>query len=195
MEDRLTKRFTEKDLMVFYKWAGEGYTVREMVKLWNRHVRKSKENKIVMAGTIERILQRPEAYRNIARFQLEFLKSVQEIPLSEKKVRLHDLDNLRQRLMYIINNCHFEHGEKNINRFLNVSRRAIEVLQMARDEMEPKHGISIGIGLGQGEMSDLSDREVQKERDELLEKFQRSIQRTDKTVSRITEGDEAEGLP
>ena len=184
MPVHVADRLTLEERMRIYRLAGEGYAIREVVAKFNAS--RSNQGRVRAPG-IEKILSLPEAHRHIATFRMEFLKMVKEIPIANKKVRLDDLESIRQRLMFIIHNVHLERSESNISKFLMVSKRLIEVIDLARNEMEQRPGVAIGIGLGQGEMSDISDENIKKERDELLRKATKALN----PVADATENSEA----
>jgi len=191
-------KLSDEEYALIYRLAGEGYAKREIMRKYNQLFRKDNNKKAgntaghpyITTPTIERVLEQPEAQRHISKYRLEFLKNVKDIPVADKKVRLDDLENMRMRLRGILNSCHLERGDKNFNKFLTVTRRLIEILDMARNEMEPRNGINIGIGLGQGEMGELTDEQLQAERDELIRKANLVIKRGNSAVDEFTEGDE-----
>jgi len=184
------KDLTEEDREKIYKMAGEGFSQREIVTTLN------KEKRIHLRCTsITRVLETPQAQKSVSKYRMEFLKTVKEIPIADKKVRLDDMENIRQRLKQILNNTHFDRGDKYVAKFLNVSRRLIEILDMARNEMEPKSGISIGIGLGQGELGELTDEQLQQERNSILRKAGIAVQRGSSEIDEAPEGDETKDHP
>lgn len=183
----LANSMTVDERQSIYRWAGEGYTLREICKMFNNQ--RGPQSR-VRIPTIERILALPEAHASVARYQLEFLQTLKDLPISEKKVRLNDLEKLRQRLMYIINNCHLERGKDQVGRFLSVAKRLIEVLDIARNELEPRPGVAIGIGLNQGEMGGLTDEQLRNDRDDLLRQVRNSLKRESSEVDEDPEGDE-----
>jgi len=175
--------------MEIYKYAGEGFTKREISRMFSESRPTSKKIRI---PTVDKALELPEAHRFVAKFRMEFLKKVKHIPVADKKVRLDDLESVRQRIMHLITNCHLSRGDKSISRFLTYSNKLLDVLNQARNEMEQRPGVSIGIGLAQGDLSELDDTDLQKQRDILLKKADISIQRGSVAPDEITEGDEKE---
>ena len=193
MPTLIADRMTKDERMDIYRWSGEGYTLREICKMFNNRSPSCKRARI---PTVEAVLAMPEAHKFVAKFRMEFLKTVKDIPVAEKKVRLDDLESLRQRLMHIVNNCHLERGDKNISRFLTVSRRLIEVLDIARNEMEQRPGVSIGIGFGNdGGLSELTDEQLQQQRDDLIRRAYIAEQRRTSVLDEITEGDGDKNKP
>ncbi|MFA6100410.1 MAG: hypothetical protein WC750_06115 [Patescibacteria group bacterium] len=185
----LADRLTLDERVKIYKLAGEGYTVAEITRLFN--MSQPKDARSTRIPGIHKILQLPEAHRYVSKFRMEFLKTVKDIPISQKAVRLDDLERLRQRLMNLINNCQLNRSHpKDISLFMAASRRVIEIMEIARNEMEQHPGLSIGIGLTQGDLSDLSDSDLQGKRDELLRRAAATLNRRASGVDEVAEGDE-----
>jgi hypothetical protein len=184
----VSDKLTHDERMDIYKWAGEGYTLREICKMHNN--KGASKAKIRIPG-ITRVLGMPEAHKFVSKFRVAFLKNIKEIPISEKKVRLDDLEKMRQRLVHIINNCHLDRSEKELGKFMMASRRLVEVIEMAKSEMEPRNGINIGIGVNQGDMSDLTDEQLQQQRDDILRKAGIAFKRGVAAVHQGADGDEA----
>lgn len=189
MPTHVADRLTRDERIQIYQWAGEGYSMREICQMFNRP--RGPLPKIRIPG-VEKILNMPEAHRFVAKFRIEFLKNVKDIPVSQKVVRLDDLESLRQRLMHIINNCHPNRSEREVSRLLTVSKRVIEIIDLARNEMEQRPGVSIGIGVNQGDMVELTDEQLKSIRDELMRKASRLIERRASSVDEGAEGDESE---
>ena len=115
--------------------AGEGYTHFEIVRWMNRmHGGKDKKDQF-HGRTVQAILSRPEAHRFVGKFRQEFLKDVKEIAIADKRIRLYDLEALRQRLSTLIINIKIERAGSE-EKFFRFSKRLMEVLDMAREEME-----------------------------------------------------------
>lgn len=195
MPKHTTDRLTRDERIEIYKLSGEGYSTREISRMFNGA--RTGAAQIRIPG-IEKILALPEAHRFVSKFRVHFLKSVEQIPISNKAVRLDDLERIRQRLMHIITNCHLDRGPKEISKFLMTTRRLIEITDLARNEMEQRPGVSIGIGLGQGDLDDLSDEQLKARRDEIIRRASKSINRGSSGVDEMSEGDEgsaSEGSP
>lgn len=183
----VSNRLTRDERMTIYQWSGEGYTAQEIVRMFNR-LRPGLGRVRIMG--VEKILSMPEAHKFVAKFRINFLKSIKEIPISQKVVRLDDLERLRQRLMHIIINCNPGRGEKEVHKLLSVSKRLIEITELARNEMDQRPGLSIGIGINQGELNELSDEQLRLERDELLRRATNTFKRSVTAFNEIAEGDE-----
>lgn len=173
--------------MSIYKMVGEGYTESEIMStLISTFPMRMRINRRI----VEKILLLPEAHRYIAQFRTEYLKTVKEFPVADKKQRLDELERMRQRLSSIMNNCHFERDGKEIGLFLTCSRRMIEIMELARNEMEQHPGVSVGIGIGRGEIGELSDEDLRREREELLRRARVIVKQSIASADEITEGDE-----
>lgn len=190
MPTHIADRLTRDERMKLYQWAGEGYTTREIVRMFNDS--QPGLAKIRVPG-VEKILAMPEAHKFVAKFRIEFLKSVKEIPIAQKAVRLDDLEKMRQRLSHIAFNCHVDRSPKELSKFLMASKRLIEIIELARNEMEQRPGVAIGIGINQGDLGDLTDEQLKNERDELLRKTRNAIKRGITASDEVAEGDEAAG--
>lgn len=186
--DILTEKFRDE----IYKWAAEGRTDSDICKCFNRQYPPEvtgRDSKL-QVGTLRRIMRLPEAEQKLGKFRKEFLTSVKDIPIVEKKVRLQDLEILRRKTMHMINNLNLGGTGVNANKFLSLTKKMTEILSLAKDEMEPKNGVHIGIDLGGGGVDDLSDEELQKEREELIRKAGLTIEQGSKAFGEITEDDE-----
>lgn len=184
-------RLTRDERMKIYQWSGEGYSAREICKMYNK-ARDTGTPSIRIPG-VEKILCLPEAHKFVSQFRLAFLKDIKQIPISEKKVRLDDLEKLRQRLMYIVNNLNLERSTKDISKFLAVSKRAIEVIDTARNEMEQRPGLSIGINTGGDDLSELTDEQLQQQRSEILSRARHALNPRTPPVDEAGEADEGTG--
>lgn len=187
MPTHVSDRLTRDERIQIYKLSGEGYSTKEISRMFNGG--REGAAKIRIPG-VEKILAMPEAHKFVAKFRIDFLKSIEQIPISNKAVRLDDLERIRQRLMHIITNCHLNRGEKEVSKFLVCARRLIEITDLARNEMEQRPGVSIGIGLGQGDLHDLTDEQLKAKRDELIRRASKAINSAADGVDEISEGDE-----
>lgn len=189
-------RFAHDERMLAYKWTGEGYTIREIVKMlkkrrWDGQM---SFNRFITVEAVTTLLSKPEAQKPISQFRLSFLKELSKIPASEKKMRLWNLEHIRGRLELMINNSSPTKSDKEFNRFMICSRQMLLVLDLARAEVEPKAGVLPG-GLVEedGELSNLSYEQLKAQRDELLRKAQRAIEQRTATAGEDPEGDAKPG--
>lgn len=192
-ENPLCSRLENIEIEDICRWRGEGFSNRDIIRLYKNKYKNSDVFPYMLTTTLERLFEEPTAQKKIAFHRMHFLKSVKEIPITDKKVRLDDMENIRQKLRAAMDNIHFSQGPRAMTRFLQMTKRIIEVLDMARSEMEPKSGVSVNIGLGQGEMGELSDEQLQTERNNLLRKAGLSVERGSSAVDEAPEGDEGEG--
>ncbi len=195
MPTHVAERLTRDERMMIYEWAGEGYTVREISSMFNRS--RAAVSKIRIPG-VQRILEVPEAQKFVSGFRLKYLKSLEKIPIANKAVRMDTLDKLSQRLMSMANLTKTYRNDKETGKFLNIVRRIIEINDLARNEMEQRAGVSIGIGLGQGDLDDLSDEQLKSRRDEIIRRAAKAIdQRAGGAdeISESVEGEDSERSP
>ena len=187
MPTHVADRLTRDERIEIYKLSGEGYSTKEITRMFNGT--RAGAAKVRIPG-VERILAMPEAHRFVSKFRIDFLKSIEQIPISNKAVRLDDLEKIRQRLMHIVTNCYLDRGPKEISKFLMCTRRLIEITDLARNEMEQRPGVSIGIGLGQGDLNDLTDEQLKARRDEIIRRAAKAINSRAGGTDEISEGDE-----
>lgn len=187
MPVHVAERLTRDERMMIYEWAGEGYTVREISSMFNRS--RVSVSKIRIPG-VQKILEAPEAQKFVSVFRLKYLKSLEKIPLANKAVRMDNLDKINQRLMHMAEFTKTYRNEKEASKFLNIVRRIIEIQDLARNEMEQRAGVSIGIGLGQGDLDDLSDEQLKSRRDEIIRRAAKAINQGTGGADEISEGDE-----
>lgn len=186
---KTAERLTRDERMMVYQWSAEGYTTGEICRLYNRSP--GRTSTCLRSQGVERLLRLPEAHKFVGTLRKEYLKSIKDIPVTEKRIRLDDLESLRVRIMRIINNCRPEASDKAFSKFMQTTRRAIEILAIARDEMEMKPGVSFGMmAMAQGELSELTDQQLKDYREELIRKAQRVEQRGASSVDENPEGDE-----
>jgi hypothetical protein len=181
---------TQEERIRIYQWVGEGYTQREVCDMFNKSRNIVGRRKILRIDGLTRVLGTPEAHRAVSKFRVEFLKSVKNIPISQKVVRLDDLEKIRQSLMFILTSCRPEQNAREFSKLNIVTRRIIEIMEIARSEMENRSGIAINI-TPQGELSELSDEQLKAARDELLRKARIAFKQRASGVDELSEGDEA----
>ena len=179
-----------------YKWTGEGYTPREIVNMLNRGENENGEARKgasrIGLNTIMNILSLPEAPAFITKFRTEFLKTLKDIPISEKKFRLYDMEKLRTKVMFMVGELN-PMTKNDFPKFLQCTSKMIQILDLARNEMEYKPNLAIGIGFNNnGELNDLTDEQLRAQRDELIRKAANSIQPRSQALDDDPEVDDAE---
>lgn len=188
MPGEVADRLTRDERMAIYKWAGEGFSVKEICRLTNSG---RPGGARLRASTVERVLGMPEAHKFVAKFQTEFLKTVKDVPVAEKKVRLNDIEKIRQRLMHVIDNSRIDRSKEELHKFLVCSRRMVELIDLARNEVEKVPGMTIGIGIGgRGDIGELTDEQLRVQREELLRKARIIVEQRTSEIDGDTEGDE-----
>lgn len=174
-----------------YKLVGEGYTPREVTTIFNNANKGGSTASIKLEETM-RIITLPEAQSFINKFRIDFLKTLKDIPVSEKKFRLHDMEKMRGQIMYLMGELNPQRKD-DFTKYMTCTRRMIEILDLARTEMEYKPNLSIGIGLGNmGDFGELTDEQLKQQRDELIRKAGSLIERRSQTLDDDTEGDVGE---
>lgn len=184
-----SEKMTKDERLQIYQWVGEGYTAREICRMFN---------KTRLAGTpllripgVERILNLPEAHRFVAQYRINFLKEVKQVPISEKKIRLDDLEKIRQKLSAILGNCHAHRSERELSKFMQVSKILLNVLDLARNEMEQRAGILSPVSMiKDDELSELTDEQLNEERKNLIARLQRTYEQRASSSNEDGEGDE-----
>jgi len=192
-DNYVCNKLTQDERMQIYRWAGEGYTLREICKLTNQS--RGTSSKLRIPG-IENILSMPDAHKWVSKFRMEFLKNVKDIPIVEKRIRLDDLERLRKRLMFVINDCMVYKNNNEMNRFFSATNKLLMVLEAARTEMEPRAGgmtVGIGINGGRGDLGELSDTELQNQRADLIRRASIIIKQRTGEADGLTEGDAGAG--
>lgn len=180
----------EKRLRI-YKLVGEGYTAREVMTIFNDQ-ENLKEHARITLDHVQKIISLPESHSFINKFRIEFYKTLKDIPVSEKKMRLHDMEKIRMQLVNIMGELN-PHRKDDFTKFITCTRQLIGVLDLARSEMEYKPNLAIGIGLGNmGDLHELTDEQLTQQRNELIRKAASTIQQRSQSLDDDSEGDEPE---
>lgn len=127
-------------------------------------------------GMIERLCRDPRHKFLVMRFRDQYLSHLKDVSLFHKRVRLDDLQYLRDRYLMQIKELD-DHDVKHRSEFRFMASGLAQILSTVRDEVEGK-GMQINVGLGIFDMGDLdgkSDDELISRREELLKKAQRAI--------------------
>lgn len=125
---------------------------------------------------IERFCKDPKNKWTIMDMRNRYLNEQRKVAIFHKRVRLDDLQYLRDRYLVQIRLIGDE-TEKERQEFKYMAYGLADILSKARDEVEGK-GMSINVGLGVFDMGDLegkSDAELISRREELLRKASRAI--------------------
>lgn len=109
----------------------------------------------------------------IEKFRAAYLSRISEVPISNKRIRIDDLEEVRGRILKVIKKNPLE-TTKQRSEFLALSGRLISVLQQAREETEKRPELMASFTVD--EFSTMSDEELMVKRSELLAKVKRSIQ-------------------
>lgn len=127
---------------------------------------------------ITRVCEEQSNRYTIQQFRNQYLNKIKSVALSNKRVRLDDLDYVRGRFLEMLRgNMCADAGER--AEFRVLSRGLLEVLGAARDEMEGKGitllGVGVGGGLGLGDFDGKSDTELSARRDELIRQAETAL--------------------
>lgn len=142
---------------------------KEIVEKYNK---KFETN--ISDNDVEKELSNTENRYLIQQFRNNYLNKIKNVALANKRVRLDDLDYLRNRYLELIrsNNC-LDKDER--QEFRVMSRALIEVLGAARDEIEGK-GITFNqMNVSMGEFDGKSDAELLARRQELIRQAEISL--------------------
>ncbi|MCB9758168.1 MAG: hypothetical protein H6753_07115 [Candidatus Omnitrophica bacterium] len=113
----------------------------------------------------------------IERFRTAYLNKISEVPIANKRVRIDDLEKVREKILRVIERNPLETRIQR-NEFLAFSTRLVAVVQQAREEVEKRPDIMNNFSVT--EFSSMSDEDLKKAHDELLAKVRRSLQQEDK---------------
>ena len=105
----------------------------------------------------------------VERFRMEFLQSVRDVPIANKRVRLDALEATRVKLQEMIEMLTTV-NEGDRHDLLMCMRRMNETICVAREEMEARPTIVNQIGQV-NQYSGLSDDEIMQRREKIIEKI------------------------
>lgn len=181
-----------------YRWAAEGRSVGDITSIFNRKYKPQDvgRHSKLQSKTITKVLCLPEAEKYVGKYRLEFLSAIRDIPITEKRIRLADLELMRQKTMLFLKNVQASTNisPRAFTQYLALIKKMTEILALAKEEMEPKNGINIGIGIGgTGEFADINDEQLHDERDALLKKLRGPVNEGAQEAGSLTDGNEEEG--
>lgn len=177
--------------LAIYKFTGEGYTPREIVCLLNNNSNKTTGIARIKLDAVMRVISLPEAPAFVTKFRSEFLKTLKDIPVSEKKFRLFDMEKMRIKVMFMFSELN-PMQKDDFPKFMQCTSRMIQLLDLARNEMEYKPNLAIGIGFNNnGDLHDLTDEQLRAQRDELIRKAANTIEPRSQPLDDDPEGDDA----
>lgn len=125
---------------------------------------------------IEMLCSAPENRLKVMNYRNKYLTRLKDVAISHKRVRIDDLEVLRQRFTHQISLLDDTLPEDR-KEFRFMATGLVQILSQAHDEVEGK-GINIHLGLGVFGMEDMdgkSDDELISRREELLKKASRAI--------------------
>mgnify|MGYP001579676523 CR=1 FL=1 len=111
-------------------------------------------------------LKRPANQHIVAKYKQKYLSDPEAIGIFHKTIRLEDLNRERVRIINTINTlCKGSEGipEKKVSKYLNLSKRLIDVEIAGRDEVDKRPDL-IALFQRIGPYSEVSDAELLRER-------------------------------
>lgn len=126
------------------------------------------------------------------RYRERYLRSIQDVPISNKRVRIDTLEKVRIKLLKMLeeNPC-ADKSER--AEFCSQVKALNEVLVNARDEMEKKINLIPSVGIF-GDFGEKTDDELISEREELLNQARRVVPGAIVEVSGFIKGTEEPDL-
>lgn len=126
----------------------------------------------------------------IEKFRAAYLSRISEVPIANKRIRINDLEEVRDKILKVIKKNPLE-TTKQRTEFLALSGRLIAVLEQAREETEKKPELMPNFSVN--EFSTMSDEELRASHAELLAKVRRSILLEEKKAFPLLEVDAENG--
>lgn len=167
------KVLSDEQRVEVYKLHAEGLINSEIVKYLADAYGVS-----ITAPSIFKILHTETAKVQIKRFREDYIKRVKDVPMANKRIRLDDLQIIRDKLMKQIKGNPCETKAQR-DEFRRDSRSLSEIVNSSRDEMEKKVNLVPGFGVI-GDFEDKTDEQLIAERDELVRQAEKSL------ASRVT---------
>lgn len=177
---------SQNELAFVYKKAVEGYNASAIARSVNK-LPSRKEKEAISKELMETFLDRHDVEEIVSKRRLEYVKAIRILPIADKKNRLFDLEKMRKKFERVISHL-IEPGADINNRetqqLIKASNMMIQILNAARDEMEHRPNLAVGVTINQGDLSELTDEQLAQQRSELLSRAQRSLK------SRVVDSDE-----
>ena len=154
--------YTEIERLLIYRLWAEFKSPAVVQTKFNEEMKKE-----ISVAVISNMCRRPEAMIYINKFRDEFLMKVKEVPIANKRVRMEELqktidENADLRIRVDLDK---PDGRQELSM---IQRRNNETLCVAREEIEGKALVMQQFNFSQ--YSGMTDEELQKRKDELIEK-------------------------
>jgi len=133
--------------------------------------------------SVKELAEREKNKPIVKKFRDEWMARVRDVPIANKRVRVEDLEYVRLRVMDLIRSNECENKTQK-EEFRNLVKTLNEIIVNAREEMEKKPFLMVGLG----DFGDKTDDELIAERDEILRQAERLTQRKPITIDSVTEG-------
>lgn len=175
------KKLTDEQRLMVCRLSAEGRTPTEVVA----YIKEEWKISFTTTG-IQTILKTKRYQVPLKQYRENYLKRIKDVPIANKRLRLDDLQFLREKYMKALraNPCETRAQR---DEFRALSRSLNEVIISSREEMEKKPNLIPGFGLV-GDLSDKSDEELIGERDEILKQTERLIHGRTPGVNGDSEG-------
>lgn len=162
---KIIPKLNEQQKEAVYRMYGEYIMPTEIA-----HFIKSDWQIDYQPASVTALVHTDKARPFINKAREEYLKRVKEVPIANKRIRIEDLEYVRLKLMKLIkDNSVDSKGAK--EEFRHQVKTLNEIILNAREEMEKKPFLTIGLG----DFSDKSDEELIAERDEILKQAERLV--------------------
>lgn len=151
---KLTDEVRLEVVRLYAEWA----TVKQILK----HLKDTYDITFSQGG-VNTVVGAKKMAAPLRRFREEYLKRVTDVPISNKRIRINDLENARTKLLEQINSNPCE-TKQNRQEFMQLVKCLNEVLGSAREETD-KNGLS---GFVIGDFGDQTDNDLRTRKDELI---------------------------
>lgn len=175
------KKLTDEQRLLVCRLSAEGHTNTEIVS----YIKENWGIDFTSNGVVT-VLETKRYQIHIRGYREAYLKRVKDVPLANKRLRLDDLQFLREKLFKALKANNLETKAQR-DEFRNLSRSLSEVIASCREEMEKKPNLIPGFGLV-GDLSDKTDDQLIGERDEILKGAARALNRGTSGVDSDPEG-------
>lgn len=177
----MSHKLTDEQKIEVCKMYAEGCTTAEIARTI-----KESYSLILNINGQKAIVNSEWAKPFVKKFREDYIKRVKDVPVSNKRLRLDDLQYVRDKLIDQIksNKCDTKIKKDELRKD---TRSLCEVIASCRDEIEKKLNVIPGLGII-GDFEDKSDEQLISERDELIRQAEKSLAGRPGTVDSDSEG-------